>query len=138
MLPSVNETSNCGFKGQFSLRPDLIFKVKQGKGRKSVCQVKNPKAKYFNSVLVRQLGSPAERQSRGKMNQNFSPRFIGSNTSQKPSDLPALLSSPGQLRGTHRTLLGERLPPAQSRSGIAVPLSVATETAMMSSPQMRR
>lgn len=40
MLPSVNEISNFGFKGQFSLRPDLIFKVKQGESRKSVCQVK--------------------------------------------------------------------------------------------------
>lgn len=36
MLHSRNEISNCGFKGQFSLRPDLIFKVKQEEGRK-VC-----------------------------------------------------------------------------------------------------
>lgn len=30
MFLCVYEISNCGFKGQFSLRPNLIFKVKQG------------------------------------------------------------------------------------------------------------
>lgn len=52
-------------------------------------------------------------------------------------------SAQGCASGTHRTLLGERLHPTPSCCGvhhlvIAMPCSVATETAMMSSPPTRR